>query len=213
MTPNSKSKVFKWAETRKQQVQPNTPSWKILSDATIHNVTRFVLLLKRSIPANKMNPLFNGASRAKFAYSNDSSLFELGCYVYFRIDLWHVENKFDESREKVLKPCLDEFIKVFEDVLGFCYGNDILQSRFNFYGKLNREKHGELIDFFLAQLMIQTRNNVLPEVHAYDEYPIAKTEDYTEAFFLKIGLEDFRKVILPAILQNVKNIYESKQSS
>jgi hypothetical protein len=122
-----------------------------------------------------------------------------------------VQNKYDEFREKVLKFCLNEFIRVFEDVLGFCYGNDILQSRFKFYEKLRREQNFEpLSDFFLAQLMIQTRNNVLPEVHACDEFPIVKTIDPTEALFLNIGLEDFRNLILPTILQNVKNTYESK---
>ena len=210
MTMKSQSKVLEWAEAQKESNE-NFPPIKLLSDATIYAITRFAL--PHPEPAGEMDSmgetLHRGASNVMLSYLNDSSLFELGCYVYFRIDLWHVQNKYNEFRERVLNFCLDEFISVFEDALGFDYANEILQNRLDLYGQLIREGDLEAIDFYLLQLLMRTRNNTLPKVHNFDGLPI-EIADFFEQTFLKIALKSFEAGILPAILQNFKHIYESE---
>lgn len=198
---NESQKVLRWAEAQKESNE-NFPPIKLLSDATIYAITRFALPPPQEAKiTGKVMP----------AYSNDSSLFELGCYVYFRIDLWNVQNKYEQFREKVLNFCLDGFISVYEDALGFDYANEILQNRLDLYGKLIREGNTERIDFYLLQLVIRTKNNVLPEVHNFEHFPVVIT-DFYEKMFLKIALKSFEAAILPRILDNFKRVYESLEN-
>ena len=201
-TRKGRSKVLRWAEAQKV-ANEKFPPIKILSDATIYAITRFVLPLpKQANITGKVMP----------AYYNDSSLFELGCYVYFRIDLWHVQNKYDELREEVLNFCLDEFISVFEDALDFDYANEILQNRLDLYGRLIRDQDLNAIDFYLLQLLMRTRNNTLPQVHDFDHFPI-ELSGFFEELGLKIAVKAFESGMLPAIFNNFKYIYESMKNN
>jgi hypothetical protein len=181
MTKKRRSKVLKWAEARKQPNQ-NAPPLEILSDSTIYGITRFAL--PHPNIDGERDPLgerlYEGASKVKISYSNDSSLFELGCYVYFRVDLWHFRNGYLDLREKVLNFCIDEFISVFQNALGFDYGNKIFLNRIDLYAKLMREENVERIDFYLVQLMLRTKNNALPEVYDFDQFPIVITDCFEE---------------------------------
>ena len=191
--------MLRWAEEQRVSREKRSII-QDLSVLTIYGITRFALPATRTRQAGFVDKI-------KPAYSNDSSLFELGCYVYFRIDLWHVQNKCDKFRKDALDFCLDEFVSVFEDALGFDYANEIIQNRLDLYGQLIREGDSDRINFYLLQLLIRTKNNTLPELHDFDNYTIV-ISDFFEKMGLEITVKAFESAMLPEIFNNFKYIYQ-----
>ncbi|MFH1187303.1 MAG: hypothetical protein V1688_00395 [bacterium] len=59
-------------------------SKKILSDSILYGLSKFWVRPKETNEFIKKI-----GDKVHQEYNNNSSLFEIGCYLYFRIDLWH----------------------------------------------------------------------------------------------------------------------------
>jgi hypothetical protein len=207
---NNMSKVRAWAEAQKKVNQKGKPI-KILSDAIIYGLSKFCSSEEHG---KKRKDLIERVSKkVRLGYSSDASLFEIGCYLYFRIDLWHVQNNKREYRETVVSYLIDQFLSVFKDTLNLENIEEILQNRLNLYGKLvreskNREELQNEIDFYLTQLVIRTADNTSPKIYDFiEDFPVVIV-DVFEKIFLEIEIKSFEHTMIPACLKNIENFYK-----
>ena len=207
---NNISKVRVWAEAQKKADQKEQ-TIKILSNAIIYGLSKFC---SSKGDSKKKEDIIDQVRKKVFIdYSGDASLFEIGCYLYFRIDLWHVQNNKREYRETVVNYLIDQFLSVFEDALNLKNIEEILQNRLNLYGKLvreskNREELQNEIDYYLTQLLIRTANNTLPKVHHFiEDFPVVAF-DFFEEMCLKIEIKSFEQTMIPACLKSIENFYK-----
>ena len=200
------SKVRAWAERQNQLDQEDQSIIKTLSNSIIYGLCSFC-----SSPDHldeKGGFLNEESKKILSVYSGDASLFELGCYLHFRIDLWHVQNVKEQYREGVAyKYLIRKFIEIFEDALKLENSNEILQNRLTLYGNLIRKKP-ERIQFYLLQLVSRTKNNTLPEIHDFDNFPVM-ISGIVEEKVLEIEIESFDRVMVPICCNNLKTFYET----
>jgi len=204
------SKVRTWAEAQRKANQKEKPI-KILSNAIIYGLSKFCSSDDHS--KTREDIVDQISKQVHLDYSSDASLFEIGCYLYFRIDLWHVQSNRAEYRETVVNYLTDQFVLIFKDTLKLENIEEILQNRLDLYGKLvreskNREELQNEIDFYLTQLVIRTANNVSPKIYKFTEdFPVVIIDAFEETF-LKIEIKSFEKGIIPACLKSIDNFYK-----
>ena len=71
-------------------------------------------------------------------FSGDATLFEVACYVLFRIDLWHFENDFCELREEMGDYLAERFAAVFRQALPKVGVEVLMEHRLREYAALVR---------------------------------------------------------------------------
>ena len=135
-------------------------------------------------------------------YSGDATLFELGCYLHFRVDLWLFRNK-PNLRNQISTTYIKEFIKLFTRALGQNDLLEIFEQRVDKYGELIR-KGEELQEyhFYLSELIFKTKDNAPPKIQNLDHMPVI-LKGFLEDTFLKMELISWEKHILPAILDSL----------
>jgi len=188
------------------RIDPKNQSVVItLSNSIIYRLSHFC---SSPVLLEEKGGFLNEKSKKVFsAYSGDASLFEVGCYLYFRIDLWHIQNDKDKYREGfVYKYLIKKFLEIFEDTLKMKNSHLILQNRLDLYGDLIRKKP-ERIKFYLLQLLIRTNNNTLPEIHDFDNFPVM-ISDFFEEKILEIEIESVDQVTIPICCKNLKIFYD-----
>jgi len=203
-------KVRAWAEVQKRENQKEEPI-KILSNAIIYGLSQFCSSKRDN--KKREDPIDRLSKKVNLDCSGDASLFEIGCYLYFRIDLWHVQNNKEEYRETVVNYLIDQFLLIFKDALNLENIEEILQNRLNLYGKLvretkNREELQNEVDFYLTQLLIRTADNTLPKIYNFiEDFPVVILGVFKETF-LKIEIKSFEQAMVPACLKSIENFYK-----
>jgi len=200
------SKVRAWAEAQKKANQKEKPI-KILSNAIIYGLSQFCIPEKDD--KEKDGFVNQVVKKVRIDYGGDASLFEVGCYLYFRIDLWHVQNKMRKHRDKVVGYLIKQFLSVFKDSLGLENIEEIFQNRLNLYGKLIRESKDPVdrIHFYLTQLLIRTKDNMSPLVYDFKDFPVFII-GITEQICLETEITSFEVGIVPACLKSIENFYK-----
>lgn len=209
------SKVRAWAKAQKNSNQEKRPI-KILSNAIIYGLSNFCNPEKSSMKKEREEDSLNRARKSVLTkYSGDTSLFEIGCYLYFRIDLWHYRNKVQKHREKIVNYLIAQFLLVFNYLLSGYIENDeeILQNRLDLYSRLvreskNREELQNRITFYLTQLIIRTKNNTRPKVYNFTEgFPLVIL-DVFEEIYLRLEITSFEIGMIPSCLETIDNFYK-----
>jgi len=219
---NNISKVRAWAEAQEKRyrngLEKERPI-KVLSDSIIHGLSKFCepkaydKMYDKMPDKKRKDPIHRLAKKIYLEYSNDASLFEIGCYLYFRIDLWHLQNKKGEYRETVVKYFIDRFLSVFKDVSNLKDIEEILQNRWNLYGRLvreckSREELQKEIDFYLPELVVRTANNTQPKIYNFiEEFPVTLL-DSVKKWILEMEIHSFDRVMIPTCLENIEKYYE-----
>jgi len=200
------SKVRSWAEAQKKAIQEEKPI-KILSNAIIYGLSNFCSSEKGG--REKGNFINKAKKKTLINYSGDASLFEVGCYLYFRIDLWHYRNKMQKYRERVVNDLIDQFLLVFRNSLHLENIEEILQNRLDLYGKLIRENKNpqDEIHFYLTQLISRTRGNMLPEIYDFKDFPVLVMDAF-ENIFLETEIMAFEQAMVSACLKSIDNFYK-----
>ena len=205
------SKIRTWALIQKEKKDPQKELIEILSDSIIYGLSSFCHLdttneeIKNQAEVNHFNEL---CKKVQPAYATDSSAFEMGCYLYFRINLWNFQKK-KGYRDTVLDYLISRFLYIFSVVLNSKVEElkKVLDNRMDLYEKIvmdikNNEKIQEEIYFYLTQLLARTENNKLPEVYNFNKKFLIIILDAFEDFFLKKEILSFDKIMVPIILEN-----------
>ena len=207
---NNMSKVRTWAKAQKKASQKEKLI-KIISNSIIYGLSTFCSSERDG--KEKENIINKARKKVLNKYSGDTSLFEIGCYLYFRIDLWHYRNKMQKYRERVVNYLIDQFLLVFRNSLCLENIEEILQNRLDLYGRLvreikNSEKLQNEIDFYLTQLTILTANNTPPKIYNFiEDFPVIILDAFEETF-LKTEIRSFEQIMIPICLKNIVYFYK-----
>lgn len=133
--------------------------------------------------------------------SNDSALFELGCYMYFRIDMWLFMTH-PELRKRVSEDFLCRFVDLFTQALDIPNVADLVDQRMKKYGELARSgaEIGEY-HLYLTQLILRTEDNQKPRPYDFDNEPLIVSADQ---FRVKFEIVSWDAVGTPGLIQDIE---------
>jgi len=138
-------------------------------------------------------------------YSGDATLFEVGCYMYFQLNLWLYQHK-PHRREEVCTAFADRFIELFTRALNSRDIPALFDQRISQYAELARTGvDEETYHFHLEQLILRTRDNKLPESYDFKHVPVLII-DVFEHMGLKLALAAWEKGMIPALLKSVESV-------
>ena len=158
------SRVRIWAdEQRKLAASKNTPV-EVCADAIMWAITRFSDVTP---PDGRDNEQVWRLSRNVMnAYSGDSTLFEIGCFLLFQLDVWCHSNNHDKIREDLLPTIVQRFVTMFESIGGIEDAGMLFDQRLDYYGTMLREGEGASMYRDLENLVAYTSDNAPPKVLA-----------------------------------------------
>jgi hypothetical protein len=198
---DDRSFVRTWAEKRKQELRHSNLSVDSLFAVMIYALCFFGEKdKKQSTPPELLSKLGLDVSEK---YSGDAALFELGCYMYFRLDLWLFKNKPDR-RENITIIFADNFIRLFTQALNSREIPSLFDQRITEYAKLARTGADfEQYHYHLSQLIFRTRDNQLPAPYDFENESMMITGVF-EDMGVKHALIDFEADMLPILVENLK---------
>ncbi len=215
---NKTSKVAQWIEMQYQKYLVKNPSlMQALSFEEIRVITYFITWAKVNKSGDRVPELLGKPMLEWIApYQNDATLFELGCHLYFIIDLWHVKHGYKPLRSFVVRYLIRDFIEIFEDSLGIRHADEIFLNRWAYYsGLINRNNltvPTEEIFFTLSNLIGSTRNNTPPKKHDIGRMPLSGG-DAIDHVFRERDILDFLISAIPISLKFIKRFYEDYPDS
>lgn len=202
----NKSYVLTWANSRMEELKSS-------DEITTQNL--FVGLMYGLATFVKDDPHRNKILKSNDPtkhYSTDSSLFELGCYLYVQIDLW-LFLKRPNLREKISAVFIREFNKLFSNALGISqsYLHELFEERVCKYSDLIRK--GQTIEeyYLLSQLILYTKDGAIPGKHDFNKMELVM--NFLDDCLVKVKLGSWVTIMLPSIIGSLKeycNLLESK---
>jgi len=226
---NSNSKIRIWAKKEEEKSKDQNTKQSMheaLFGALIYGLTNFCETLPEEQKIDQNTELM-GKIRRK--HNNDASFFELGCYLFFRIDLWCFKNHHEEWRNRRLSILINQFISLFEEALDTEKLVLVFNNRLDLYGKAIRgkltrvslpgrnqnqtrsdnDKIQDAIYFYLTQLILKTGNNTLPKIYKFnkegDSLIVPISLDAFEIFLIFNGILAWEKYILPVSIKAIEN--------
>jgi hypothetical protein len=160
----SKSYVKDWAERRRNDLRHS-------DDVTPEYLFAVIIFCLATFSRGKTHKLATFSSQH---YSSDATLFELGCYLYFRVDMWLFLKK-PHLREGLSITFQRQFVHLFTKALGIDNVHELFDERVSKYGKIARTCKGNDINechLYLSQLILRTKNGTLPETYDFDSEPL-----------------------------------------
>ncbi len=200
---NELSYVRAWAAKREQELRYS----KGLSPEDLFAaIMLFLLPFGESRQRGTIPSKWRGAGFEESKhYSGDGALFELGCYMYFRLDLWLYQHK-PNRREHISRTFADGFVKLFSDALGDGTIGQLFDQRVSHYAELGRVgAHGEKYHYYLSQLILRTKDNNLPGPYNFGNEPVLIV-DLFEELSVKKALAGWEYGMLPALIETVERL-------
>lgn len=133
----------------------------------------------------------------------DSSLFEVSCYVYYKIGVWLLRTNPKNLKQDVfLEGLANNFIDLFKVALPKSNINTLFFERVQGYTKaVEKDK----CHFCLIELLKRTANNIPPTEYKFGEEPIMLS-DIFEELALKMYVGAFEVGMLPVIIKSVAKV-------
>jgi hypothetical protein len=147
---------------------------------------------------------FRSKPEAKEA-SRDTALFELGCYLYFRVALLHCNNGWERD---LMFPLADRLLSAFEETCPLQQLKDAFNNRLNFYVKLAQEDRLKSVDLELRKLIWHSATDPSPTPCDLDKLPHVLVPLDSAAFF-QILLNAFEKHLLASALAIFEAVYKA----
>lgn len=201
--PKSRSMVLEWAEQRRKDLQYEdevTP--EVIFAVLIYGLANFARP-RATTESHEKREEQGLCDNFETEFANDSALFELGCYMFFRVDLWLFRNRPDLRRQMWLA-FLDEYVSLFTPILEITNVADLLEERVSKYAAVARS--GAEIDQFhdyLCELILRTKGNRKPEHYDFDDEPTV-LEGALQEFALRTRLMAWENVMLPTLIESVE---------
>ena len=137
------------------------------------------------------------------SYSGDSTLFELGCFLYFLIDKWLRKNKPKINIEKFFSLLLNDFIKEFNKIFGHVNSRDFYKQRYSIYKEIKEEQDSiENYFFYIKQFIYLTRDNTFPK--KYEIESITYNVPFTDLVWIRINFMAWYASCIPNIFNMLK---------
>ena len=142
------------------------------------------------------------------------SVFEIGCYLVFNIDLWLFLNE-PTLREAISNPLQASFVKLFAEVfeMDFRAVGKILNEHLALFGRLAREKaDAESHSFYFEQLLAESKNNDIPKSHGNFEEWDSINLDFFENSRIQLHFLNFEKHMVPALHKSLRALCDMMRS-
>lgn len=140
-------------------------------------------------------------------FDGDMPIFEIGCYTYFRLDLWFFMNEIpNKLRETIMLYISSAFIDLFQKEISLNNAGNLFDNRQEIYSsmlKQGEELPIESFHLYLVQFILKTKNNKHPELIDTKNFPIDL--DFTNTMSIKMNVFSYEKHMIPSILQSVQN--------
>lgn len=203
MTKRYSSKVVELADQYPQIAQKaDTSNPLSLVDALFASLIHILVYPSKASQSKGINknPITGSINR------NDRYLFELGSYLIFMLDIWHVGRELTEYRDRVFYPILiQRFISLFQESLDVSDLHKVLNNRLDLYSRLYREFRGKpahRIAFYFVELAKRSTADGSPEIHDFDnDFPVLLTNIQEEIAF-RTEMTAYTVGMLPS-LQNM----------
>lgn len=200
--PKTGSLLLEWAEQRSRDLQDEdevTP--EMIFAGLIYGLATFVRPRPQTEYCEKREEqgLYDNFETE---FANDSALFELGCYMFFRVDLWLFQNR-PNLRRQMWLAFLHEYVSLFTPILQITNIADLLEERVRKYAALARSG-AEIQQFhdYLYELILRTKGNRKPRHYDFDNEPLSLNA--LQGFALGTRLETWETVMLPTILDGLE---------
>jgi hypothetical protein len=149
------------------------------------------------------------------AYGGDATLFELGCFILFYIDLMLFLN-YPQHRELLSGAFTRQFIRVFGEALPTVDISQLMEERHEVFSRIYQEfgdrffkegvfpKHPspKTVGHHLGEMVIRTKDNVLPGEYEFTEEPLRL--DISEVDPVEFKLRHWVIHILPDITKEIR---------
>jgi len=208
--PESGSMVLQWAEKKRKELllqHENKMTLEVMFVGFIDAVSTFAKPSPSQFP--NLEP-FDMILGSQADWANDSALFELGCYVYFRVEVWLFANR-PHLREQVARYFLRNFIALFVHALQITNDDDfadLVYERIGKYGELIRSgAETEEYEYHLFYLIYRTRENRKPQHYGFESGHFSPGNPASWASLnpnLATKLWTWEANMLPAILKSIE---------
>jgi hypothetical protein len=190
---DDRSYLRTWAEKRMRELGRS-------GDLSVENLFAATMYSLSSFSEEDTSGRACGTKGSGFGhYSGDAALFELGCYMYFRLDLWLYKRK-PHCRRDVSPTFATEFVKLFSQALTSRDIPSLFDQRVSQYGRL-AQAGADLKQYHhhLSQLILRTRDNQLPRAYDFEgREPLMLNA--MDDFLVKTALLAWEEHMLPASL-------------
>jgi hypothetical protein len=113
-------------------------------------------------------------------FSGDGPLFELGCYMSFRIEQWLLQNA-PERRERVSTAFAREFLPLFAEALHADTLPPVYAQRLSGFRQLARSGADvKQYHFHLRQLILRSREDARPEEYHFETAAVVLTDAFED---------------------------------
>ncbi len=137
-------------------------------------------------------------------YSGDSTLFEIGCFLYFLMDQWLRENKPKINASVFFNTLLNRFVKRFNKIFGHVNSRDLYKQRYSKYHEIAEAPNDSNIEdyyFYVEQLVYLTEDNAQPKEHDFERITIVP---FTHSFWIKVQFFAWYEGVVPTMYENIK---------
>ncbi len=163
MGNKSRSYIRIWANSVKiQSSKRNLSKEAILMSALMMGVSDFGSLYRKTLLPSKSSKHRKPVTKY---YTNDSTFFEIGCYLLYHIEIW-LDKNYQNIGESISNILHYKFIDLINEALNIEYEtvNELLLERIGIYYKVNDSLEvNDEADFEIIQLLLRTRENTLPK--------------------------------------------------
>lgn len=197
------SYVRNWTERRLRDLRYDQElNDESLFVSMMYALTSFVMALPKSA-GDIIEEMHRNFPRK---YWGDASLFELGCYLYFRTDLWLFQNR-PHDRDRLAASLSSQFLELFSNALPGVDVSYLFDERVGKYASMVR--NGEKLDryhFHLEQLIKLTADGCPPQQYDFDSAPLV-IDGFSSEMFLKFELSSFEREMIPAFMKTMENYF------
>jgi len=139
-------------------------------------------------------------------YYNDSSIFEIGIYFMFHIDI-HLFKNYQNERVEIIEFFIDQYTKLFYQVFHLTNIPEIFNERINLYAKLYKDEK-EDYDFAFFNYLLNSKNGNFPEI--YNGLPSYGFPDIIEEPIFRQRVAYYQNNIFDASLEWIKKYISKK---
>lgn len=139
----------------------------------------------------------------KEKFSNDRVLFELGCYMYVRLDNWLLSKR-PYLRDTISQVFREEFVRLFNSALQVPTITELAHERISGYGGIARSGGDEdRCHFHLLELLIRTQNRLSPQSYDFEREALCLVDAF-EKMELRLHLAAWHAGFLPVLIDTIE---------
>jgi hypothetical protein len=144
------------------------------------------------------------------SFSGDSTLFEVGCFLYYLIDMWLRESNPKINVSTFFDTLLNKYVKLFNKIFEHIDSRDLYKQRYSKYRAVEEES-GSFDDyyFWIEQLLFLTENNVQPKEHNFERITIVP---FTYSLWIKTFFHAWYMGFVPVTFKSIQQFIKQYEN-